>query len=97
MIDIPELGSNLVLYSAIVASVVPALVAMVNRRGWSSEAKAVVAAIISVAVGAGTVFVAGEADRRDNLRSVLIVFFLGQIAYAQFWKPSRITDAIERE
>lgn len=92
---IPELGDNLTLYAALLGSVMPGLIAAINRRRWAREVKAASAIVISVAVGAGTAYFSGNWDGSDVLRSILIVAFLGQIAYHQFWRPSGLADRLE--
>lgn len=93
--SVPEIGNNIYLYSAIVAAIMPALQAMVNRQSWSSEAKGGAAIAVSVMLGAGTAFFSGNWDSTDITRSVLIVFFLGQVSYQTFWKPTRLGPMIE--
>lgn len=93
--NIPDIGDNLTLFTALIASIVPAVLAVINRRSWSSEQKGIAAIIVSILAGSGTAWVSGNWDGADITRSVLIVFFLSQIAYQTFWKPTSLGSSIE--
>lgn len=93
---IDTFGTNAELWAALVAAILPAVVAWVVRADWSAEAKGAVAVVTAVLAGAGTAYVSGHWSGEDILRSVLIVAFLSQVAYQTFWKPSGIGSRIER-
>ena len=93
--DLGSIGDNVTLLAAVVGALLPGLVAYVIKAGWSSELKAIIAAVISLAVGAATAYVAGGWDREDITRSILVVFFLSQLSYNQYWKPSGFTRRLE--
>jgi hypothetical protein len=96
MMTIPEIGDNLTLLSALIATLLPGMIARINHRGWSSETKGAAAAAVCVGVGASVAGVAGYWDGGDIVRSVLTVFFLSQIAYKLYWQPSGLAERIER-
>lgn len=93
--DLGTIGDNVTLLAAVAGALLPGLVGWVNNARWTSEVKAIVAAIFSLAVGVATAYVAGGWDRADIIRSVLIVFFLSQLAYNQYWKPAGFTKKLE--
>lgn len=98
MIDeLPELGTNLMLYSSVVATLLPGLVALINNSRWSREVKGIVSALAAIVAGAGLTAVAGEWNGDDMVRTVLVVLFLSQAIYQLFWKPSGIAGRLERE
>jgi hypothetical protein len=90
-----DFGSNYLLASALVGVLLPAGIALILQRRWSTEVKGLVAAALCVGAGALVAYTQGVIDRADGLRSILIVFTLAQILYATFWKPSGIAPAIE--
>lgn len=94
--QIPELGDNLWLFSAVLAYFMPAVTSLVIRRSWGPEAKGIAAMIVSLVLGTAAAYVAGLWDAGNVTRSILIVFFLGVFMHRQFWKPSGIGPAIER-
>lgn len=95
--ELPELGSNLMLYAAVGAAILPALVAKINSSGWSSEVKGIVSAIAAILAGAGLTAVAGEWNGEDMMRTILVVLFLSQWIYQLFWKPTGIAGRLERK
>lgn len=87
---------NTITAAAIAGFVAPPLIAVINRKHWSSEVKAVSAFLVCVLVALGTAWYEQEVDWH-NLRAVLpVVFGSAILTYNQFWKPSGIADAIER-
>lgn len=90
------MGSNLELFSALVGTGLPAVVAAVNRTAWPSEAKAFVALLLSILAGAGTAWFSGQFDPTDVVRSILIVFTMAVVTYNTFWRTSGIAGQIER-
>lgn len=89
-------GSNYLLAAALVGAAIPGLIAIINQRSWSSEAKGLVALVMCAGAGALLAYTQGLVDRADVLRSILIVFTIAQVLYQTFWRPSGIAGAIER-
>lgn len=88
---------NTITGAAIAGFVVPPVVAIINRRAWSSEVKGFVAFLVCVVVAAAWCWYEQEVDWH-NLRVVLpVVFASAIVTYHQWYKPSGITDAIEKK
>jgi VIT1/CCC1 family predicted Fe2+/Mn2+ transporter len=87
--------SNLAMWSALVGTLLPLLVAFVNRSSWSSGAKATVALLSSAAAGAVTAWLNGDLSGRDVTTAVLIVATATVASYHGFWKPTTIAPALE--
>jgi VIT1/CCC1 family predicted Fe2+/Mn2+ transporter len=87
--------SNLAMWSALVGTLLPLLVAFVNRSTWSSGAKAVVAVISSAIAGTVTAWLNGELSGRDVVTAILIVATATVASYHGLWKPTTIAPAIE--
>lgn len=94
--EAPELGTNLYMWSFVVATVMPIITSLVISSTWSPQLKGVVSVIVSILLGAGTAYFAGQFDGVDATRAVLIIFFGGTFAHRQFWKPSGLGPAIEQ-
>lgn len=93
--DLPaSFDSNLVLWSALVAQIMPPLIALINRAWWPSELKAGVAFVATLAAAAGVAYFQGNVTG-DVVTSFLIIFTLATVMYRQFWKPSGITPMLE--
>lgn len=90
-----QFASNYLLALGLVGSLIPAGIAVINQRDWSSEVKGAVAALCCVLAAAVLAYTQGVWDAGDVLRSALIVFTLAQLLYATFWKPSGLADVIE--
>lgn len=86
---------NMTLYMAVLGWLVPMLVSFVNQRGWTSEMKGVVAALVSIGTAAIATALSGNWDGQDMVRNILIVLTLSQISYQTFWRPSHIGPTIE--
>lgn len=94
--ELPQVfGSNYLLASALVGALIPAGIALIVQRDWSSEVKGAAAAVVCLAAAVLLGFTQGVLDPADVLRSFLIVFTLAQVLYQTFWRPSGIAPAIE--
>ena len=77
----------------LVGMLVPPLVMLAMRPGWSGQARFLAAFLPALVLGFCTSYLAGEllAGMPDGLIAVIIdtslVFTGGQIAYRFFWKP----------
>lgn len=89
------MGENTITAAAIAGFVAPPLIAIINRKRWSSEVKGIVAFLVCVAIALATAWYEERVDWH-NLRTVLpVVFGSAILTYHQFWKPSGIAPAIE--
>lgn len=91
-----EFAGNLMLLSALLGAVMPALIAVILRRDWTSETKGIAALLICLVAAAALAAAMGQLNPTDYARSALIVFTLCQILYQTYWKPTDIAPAIER-
>ena len=91
-----DFGGNLMLLSALVGAVLPAAIAAIVRRNWTSEQKGGAALVICLIAAAALAGAMNQLNPTDYARSALIVFTLCQILYQTYWKPSDIAPAIER-
>lgn len=77
----------------LVGMLVPPLVMLAIRPGWSGQARFLAALLPALVLGFCTSYLAGEllAGMPDGLIAVIIdtslVFTGGQLAYRFFWKP----------
>lgn len=93
---INELGDNLFLLSAIIGYFMPVVTSAVINSSWSSQVKGIVSVLVSIALGAGTAYVAGQWNGQDITTSVLVILFLGTVMHRNFWKTSGIGPSIEQ-
>jgi hypothetical protein len=89
--------SDLEMWSGLVGSLLPLVVAKVIATDWSSEAKAGAAMASSILAAMGTVWFQGELNVENVTRSLLIVFTLAVVTYNNYWKPSGIAATLNRE
>lgn len=89
---------NTITAAAIAGFVAPPIIAVINRRAWSSEVKGIVAFLVCVVFAIGvTWYWRPDLDWR-NLRLVFaVVFSTAIVTYHQFYKPSGIAPSIERK
>lgn len=88
--------SNYLLALGLVGALIPAAIAVVNQRDWSSETKGLAAALCCLLAAVLLAYTQGVLDPGDVLRSALVIFTLAQLLYATFWRPSGLADVIER-
>lgn len=91
----PNFGDNLTLLSALLGSMMPAAIAVILRRNWSSEVKGAVALVLCLIAAALLTWQTGNLNAADYVRSALIVFTMAQVLYQTYWKPSEIAPSIE--
>lgn len=95
-VDFPSsFGTNLIMWSALVAQFLPPLIAAIVRQRWPPEVKAFVALLCCLIAALGVAYFQGNLDAENYATSALIVFTLATVMYRQFWKPSGIAPAIE--
>jgi hypothetical protein len=80
--------------AALIALVIPLVVAFVAKAHTSSAIKGAAALVASVIVGAVTVFLGGNAALEQYATTILAVVVVAQSSYAMFWKPSGVTSWI---
>lgn len=89
--------SNVELWAVIVGFALPPLIAALNRRAWSSAAKALVAFAVCWVVALVGSYLDGSLDNRaDPVRAFLVVFVAAITTFHLWWKPSGILDRLEK-
>lgn len=89
------MNEKLALANALVGSVLPHAIALVNQCHWPSRVKRAVAFGCCAIAAAFTSWIGGELHPDDLLLSVLVVFGAAQISYRAVWHPTGIAPAIE--
>ena len=87
---------SLEMLSALVGSLLPMLVAVLNRSHWAPAVKGLVVVLSSVAAGAVTAWLNGSFTGLRWTESAFVVATAAVVAYRTFWKPTGIAPAIER-
>jgi hypothetical protein len=85
----------LLLANGLVGFVLPGLIAVVNRRGWSPRAKSVVAFGCCLLAALVTCAAAGDLTPATWGAGALTVFAVARTAYAGLWHPTGAAPAIE--
>lgn len=88
---------NALTLAAIIGFAMPPLIAALNRRNWSSEVKGIVAFTVCLVAGVGTAWWNDDLNQKDIRGTILIVFGAAIVTYHQFWRPSGISDTIEKK
>lgn len=92
-----EPNQNMILWGSIVGAVLPMLIAKINLREWSSEAKAATAFVCCLIAAAGTAWFKGEMTAMDVTSAFLGVFAAAIVTYNQFYKPGGVAAKLERK
>src|SRR5512134_422089 len=79
--------TNLAQWSAIVAFVIPIVLALLNQAHWPAQLKAGLFFVVSLAAAAGTAYFQGELTGKRWLDSALIIVPAAAAFYHGFWKP----------
>jgi VIT1/CCC1 family predicted Fe2+/Mn2+ transporter len=87
---------SLEMLSALVGSLLPMLVAVVNRSHWAPAVKGLVVVVSSIVAGAVTAWLNGQLNGLRWTESALIIAGAAVVAYKHFWQPTGIAPAIER-
>lgn len=90
------MADNLAMWSGLVGTLLPAIVAKINRADMSPEEKAAVAVLTSLAAAFGTAWFGGNIDPQNLITSFLIVFTTATVTYKTFWSPSGYATRLER-
>lgn len=86
--------------ASVMGGLAPLAIAVINRPGWSSQRKQLVAIAASVVLAVVALAVTGgfaDFDPADWLATVTLVIGTSQAAYALIWKPTDTAPAIERK
>lgn len=90
------MNENLVQISAFIGVFFPILAALVKQQGWSQRANAIVAAVLAGITG---VVVAAQSAEGLSLEtwgtSAIAIFVAAVAAFAGFYKPTGLDEAIK--
>lgn len=87
---------NLTMWSLLVGTLLPMLVAVVQQPRWPNWLRAVVTVLVSLVVGAVTTYLEGGLTLDDWVGASLTILVAALATWRNFWKPVGVTDAIER-
>jgi uncharacterized membrane protein len=87
---------NLDMYVAVVGFFLPSLIAVVNRCTWAQTTKYFVSFCVVCIAVIGHLIFAGEWNVQDIPGSILKMLFMTIGSYLVFWRPSGLSDKIER-
>ena len=85
-----NVSSDLAMWTALVAFIMPVLVAVVQKPKWKQQTRALVTAGVSIVVGGGTVYFTKPSlfDDGTAMTTVILTVLVGSTAaYNTFWKP----------
>lgn len=89
------MDSNIAMWSLIVGTVLPPLVAIIQQPQWQQWTRTVVMIVVSLIAGAGTAYFAGQLDTQDWVTASLIVIVTAISTYKGIWQPTTIAPKIE--
>lgn len=76
--------------------ITPLLTAVAQQPRWSSRTRAIIGAIVSIAVGGVTCLAKGDITNGQTLLSTIaVVLVAAQATYSQLWKPTGVAGALE--
>lgn len=87
---------GLVEWSALVGSLMPSVVAVINQPSWPSWLRAVATAVVCIVAGVLTAASTGGLSGASLTQAIGVVFGAALATYHAWWKRSGITDAIEK-
>jgi hypothetical protein len=82
-------------WGALIGALLPFLIAIVQQPRWSSGFRQIIAVVVSVIAGVGTVLVSGNFDVQNWLVTLVAVIGAAQAAYALVWRPTNVAPTIE--
>jgi VIT1/CCC1 family predicted Fe2+/Mn2+ transporter len=90
------MNENLVQLSVAIGVFFPILAALVKQQGWSQQVNAVVATVLAGIAGYVTVALSEPGVSWETWGTSSVAIFVAAVAaFAGFWKPTGIDDAIK--
>lgn len=80
---------------ALAGILIPLVLAVINSVAWTAQLKALVAALVTLGLGAGMGYVMGMRDGPALVTSAVGVYAWSQIVYGGALRPLGVTTAIE--
>lgn len=90
------IDAELLTLSAMIGFFMPPIIATINRKDWTSQAKGICAFVVCLAAAFGTAWWQDAINRNDLRTTILVIFSTAIFTYGRWWKPSGIADSIER-
>jgi hypothetical protein len=88
--------TTLQVWSLIIGTLAPIVIAWIQQPKWPDWLRAVVTAVFCLVVGFGNVWLNGDLTKAsDWVGAVGLVFMAAITAYKGFWKPTGIADKME--
>jgi hypothetical protein len=80
----------------LLGGLLPLVQAIINRRGWATETKALAAFGVAVIAGVGSALLMGIETRAGIVTTAAAVYALSQLGYFGVWDPVGLADKIEK-
>jgi hypothetical protein len=94
--EMNDLTANLHPLAAVTfAAFLPLAIAIVNRRRWRTEIKAVSALVLSVVFARIYAYFDGIETFSGTILAIAAIYALSQAAYHGIWKPTGAADKVE--
>ncbi|UNO38911.1 hypothetical protein [Streptomyces sp. MST-110588] len=88
--------TNAQMWALILGFASPMLIAIVNQPQWSRAVRTGVQVVISVLVGLGSAYFAGDFAGKDVVTGILVAAVAAISAYKGVFKPSGIAPKVEK-
>lgn len=88
--------TDLAMWALLVGFFLPVVLSVLVQTGWDSRVKAFVAFVVCALAGAGTAYFEGDLTGREWVSASLVVLVTALTTYRNFWKPTGISDGIEK-
>jgi hypothetical protein len=83
------------LWSLALGFLSPPVISIIQQTRWSERTQSLVAFGFYLVTAAVTVWLSGDLNGGDYVRTALLIFIAGSTSYKAFWKPTGISPAIE--
>lgn len=91
-----NLPTNIDMYVVVIGVVLPLIISVITKRGWDSRLKGWVYFSLAILASIGHLCFLGEFSIKDFPVTLLKVLFLTTGTYFSIWRPTGVTDYIER-
>ena len=87
-------------WALVLGVLLPPVIAVVQRPGWSNGARSVVTVLICTVVGTMTAWLSGDLSLpghsvQEILGAIAVVIVAAQTTHRNFWKTTGISGAVE--
>lgn len=91
------MSSSLAQISGLVGFLLPLLIAVIQREHWSQQVRTIVGVAACAVAAAVTSYFEGKLNLQDWSTSVLVIFTLTKTSYLAVWKPTGVTQKVEKK